>query len=103
MDHVRRLLNEALRGGDPGLSTVSKRLGLSVRSLQRKLKENGTSHQGLLDDLRHELSREYLLQSGMSVVDVAFLLGFSDPSAFHRAFRRWTGLTPREFKRAHTS
>jgi AraC-like DNA-binding protein len=82
------------------LAAVSKRLGLSARTLQRKLNEEGTSHQELLDELRRDLSRNYLLEPNMSVAEAAFLLGFSDPSAFHRAFRRWTGMTPKQFQRS---
>jgi AraC-like DNA-binding protein len=96
--HVRHLLTEALRGGDPGLPAISKRLGLSARTLQRKLKEEGTSHHDLLDELRRDLSRDYLLEPDMSIAETAFLLGFSAPSAFHRAFRRWTGMTPKQFQ-----
>jgi AraC-like DNA-binding protein len=97
---VRREIVGALgRGGDAGLEAVARRLGLSARTLQRKLREEGTSHQSLLDEIRRELSERYLREREMSVGEVAYLLGFSESSAFHRAFRRWTGLTPTEFRR----
>jgi AraC-like DNA-binding protein len=97
---VRSLLDEALRGGDAGLETIAKQMGMSARTLQRRLKEEGTSYQDLLDEMRRELSLQYLRESSMAICEVAYLLGFSEPSAFHRAFRRWTGTTPNAF-RAH--
>ena len=99
VDQTRDAIREALREGDPRLETVSQRLGISARTLQRRLREEGTSHQDLLDEVRSDLSRRYLRGPKLSVCEVAYLLGFSEPSAFHRAFRRWTGMTPREFRR----
>ena len=102
-ERVRRLLGEALNGGDPRQEAVSQKLGISVRTLQRRLSEEGTSHQDLLDEVRSELSRRYLQESKLAICEVAYILGFSEPSAFHRAFRRWTGVTPKEFRRAQVS
>lgn len=99
VDHVRQEINMGLRGGDPGLDAIAQKLGMSPRTLQRKLKDEGTSHQELLDQMRHELSIHYLQERQMAVCEVAFLLGFSETSAFHRAFKRWTGTTPGEFRR----
>jgi AraC-like DNA-binding protein len=100
---VRGLLTEALKAGDPRLETLSQRLGLSARTLQRRLREEGTSHQDLLDEVRSELSRRYLLEPELAICEVAYLLGFSEPSAFHRAFRRWTGVTPKAFRMSRGS
>ena len=97
-DEVRRMLFDALRGGDPGLDPVARRLRISARTLQRKLKEEGTSHQELLEEMRRDLSQRYLREPSMAICEVAYLLGFSEPSAFHRAFRRWTGTTPARFR-----
>lgn len=102
VNQVRHLLGEALNGGDARLETISQKLGLSVRTLQRRLREEGTSHQDLLDEMRSELSRRYLQESELAICEVAYLLGFSEPSAFHRAFRRWTGITPKEFRRTQS-
>ncbi|HBB34428.1 MAG TPA: AraC family transcriptional regulator [Cyanobacteria bacterium UBA8803] len=99
VDSVRREIGVGLRGGDPGLEAIAKKLGFAPRTLQRKLKEAGTSHQELLDLMRQELSIHYLQERQMAVCEVAFLLGFSETSAFHRAFKRWTGTTPGEFRR----
>jgi AraC-like DNA-binding protein len=98
VEEVRRVLFEALRGGDPGLDAVARRLGFGARTLQRKLKEERTSHQELLEEMRRDLSERYLREPRMAICEVAYLLGFSEPSAFHRAFRRWTGTTPARFR-----
>jgi AraC-like DNA-binding protein len=99
VDSVRQEISVGLRGGNPGLEAIAFRLGIAPRTLQRKLKEAGTSHQELLDEMRRELSIHYLQERQMAVCEVAFLLGFSETSAFHRAFKRWTGTTPGEFRR----
>lgn len=99
-EEVRALLFEALNGGDASLEAISQQMGTSPRTLQRKLKEEGTTHQDLLDEIRRDLSKRYLIEPQMAICEVAYLLGFSEPSAFHRAFRRWTGITPREYRRS---
>ncbi|HEY6188444.1 MAG TPA: AraC family transcriptional regulator [Pyrinomonadaceae bacterium] len=99
VDEVRALLFEAMQGGDASLEAISRQLGTSPRTLQRKLKEEGASHQDLLDEIRRDLSKRYLREPQMAICEVAYLLGFSEPSAFHRAFRRWTGITPRAYRR----
>jgi len=99
VDSVRREISVRLRGGDPGLEAIAHQLAITPRTLQRKLKEAGTSHQELLDEMRRELAIHYLQERQMAVCEVAFLLGFSETSAFHRAFKRWTGRTPGEFRR----
>jgi AraC-like DNA-binding protein len=99
---VRRLLGDALSGGDPNIVAVARQLGLSARTLQRKLRAEGTAYQDVLDEMRRDLARRYLREREMAVCEVAYLLGFSGPSAFHRAFRRWTGVTPKEFRQTKT-
>jgi AraC-like DNA-binding protein len=98
-DRVRQIVAESLCDGDHGLEPIAERLRMSPRTLQRRLQEEDTSHQQLVDELRHELAVKYLAEPNLSIGEVAFLLGFSDPSAFHRAFRRWTGKTPGEHRR----
>lgn len=100
LDGVNRLLSQALRGGDPSLGAIAQQLGYAPRTLQRKLEEAGTSYHTLLDDRRQELAIYYLREKQIAVSEVAFLLGFSETSAFHRAFRRWTGVSPGEFRRS---
>lgn len=96
---VRRLVTEALKSGEPSQSELSRKLGMSERTLQRRLREEGTSFAEILDGVRQELSALYLSEPGVAAYEVAFLLGYSEPSAFYRAFRRWTGMTPREYRR----
>lgn len=97
-NRVRCLLTEALGSGEPSQAEVGKRLGMSERTLQRRLRSEGITFAEILDGLRRELSVRYLSEPGVAVYEVAFLLGYSEPSAFHRAFRRWTGQTPKEYR-----
>jgi len=99
VDQVRQVVTEVLRDGEPSIEHLAPRLGVSVRSLQRRLREAGTSYKQVLDQVRHDLALRYLTAGELSIGEVAFLLGFSEPSAFHRAFKRWTGSTPGEFRR----
>jgi AraC-like DNA-binding protein len=94
-DLVRRALRTALSSDAAQLEAVARRLGLTARSLQRRLRDEGTSFQALRDDVRRTLADRYLGE-GFSLAEISFLLGFSEPSAFFRAFKRWTGLTPIE-------
>ncbi|HEY1957282.1 MAG TPA: AraC family transcriptional regulator [Polyangiaceae bacterium] len=94
-DQVRRALATALQSDDAQLDVVAKRLGTTGRSLQRRLKDEGTSFQAVRETMRRELADRYLGE-GLTFAEISFLLGFSEPSAFFRAFKRWTGLTPFE-------
>jgi AraC-like DNA-binding protein len=93
-DRVRHTVLAAFTGGSPTLPGLAKRLGVSERTLQRHLHQEGTSLQALIDGVRHELSLEYLRDSSLSVADVGLRLGYSSLAAFSRAFRRWTGVSP---------
>lgn len=98
VDQVRSIIASELRGGDPSLERVADELSLTPRTLQRKLQEFGTSHNELLDHMRRQLAMRYLREREMAICEVAYLLGFSESSSFHRAFKRWTGATPKEFR-----
>lgn len=89
---------ERLPDGPPNQQQIAEALHVSNRTLQRKLKEEGTSFMDLLQDTRLELARKYLRHPNRSVVETAYLLGFSEPSTFSRAFKRWTGMAPAEFR-----
>jgi AraC-like DNA-binding protein len=91
---TRTLLAAELRGGDPSLEAIAKKMHMSARTLQRRLDDAGTSHQALLDALRSEMAISYLADERIGISEVAFMLGYSEPSAFQRAFKRWTGTTP---------
>jgi len=93
---VERLLIPLLHKGDIGIDTVAEKLGLSRPTLYRKLKAEGTTFEKLLDELRRKMALHYLDGKRVSINETAYLVGFSDPSAFSRAFRRWTGKSPKK-------
>ncbi len=97
LDRVRAVLAERLTS-DPSPASVAAALGTSVRSLQRRLRDQGFSYVTLLNETRRQLGTAYLLEERYSVTEIAFQLGFDDASAFARAFRRWTGLSPSEYR-----
>jgi AraC-like DNA-binding protein len=94
IDVLRSLIAEALQTGVPALDQLARKMGTTERTLRRRLEESGTSFRGLLDETRAELARRYIRDQHLPQAEVAFLLGFTDTSAFHRAFKRWTGMTP---------
>ncbi len=91
---VRATLVELLPAGAGTAQGVARHLGISTRTLQRRLGDEGVTFQELLADVREGLARHYLTQSALSLTEIAFLLGYDDPNSFHRAFNRWTGRTP---------
>jgi AraC-like DNA-binding protein len=95
---ARQVLCRLLPQGEPRREVVAQALHLSQRTLQRRLQEEGTSYQQLLDDTRRELAEQYLGQVSLTLLEIAYLLGFADPSNFFRAFRRWFGETPGEYR-----
>jgi AraC-like DNA-binding protein len=92
---VESLIMPILHKGDVSMDLVADKLGLSRQTLFRKLKAEGTSFEKLLDELRHQLAVHYLKGKKVSVNETAYLVGFSEPAAFSRAFKRWTGSSPR--------
>jgi AraC-like DNA-binding protein len=91
---VRREIGANLASGRVSIDLISRRLGTSRRSLQRRLAEEGTSFQALLDETRTELALAYLQDQNLSAEETSYLLGFGDPNSFYRAFQGWTGMTP---------
>lgn len=89
---------ERLQDGPPNQKQVAEALNVSNRTLQRKLKDEGTSFIDLLQDTRLQLAEKYLSQPQRSIVEIAYLLGFSEPSTFSRAFKRWTGQAPADYR-----
>ncbi len=98
-DHVRRLLWSSLSDGVPDLDDVARGLGMSARTLQRRLRDEGTTFAAVLSGFRQDMARPLLRDGRLAVSEVAFLLGYEDPSSFQRAFRRWAGRSPRAFRR----
>lgn len=95
---VRELVAAQVREGEPAQAAVARHLGMSERTLQRRLSEEGVAFATLVEEVRAELARLYLGDPKLAVFEVAFLLGYSEPSAFNRAFRRWTGMSPSQFR-----
>lgn len=93
---IRRAMLVLLPHGEPTLATVARQLGLGPRTLQRRLGEQALTFRTVLDEVRRESALQQLAQPDVSIAEVAFALGFSSPSAFHHAFRRWTGRSPRQ-------
>jgi AraC-like DNA-binding protein len=98
-DRVRAVLGSVLGRGEASLSAIAVTLKTSERTLQRKLAAEGLTFDGLLDDLRRDLALRYLADPKIAIAEIAYLLGYSEPSPFHRAFKRWTGMSPAEARR----
>ena len=96
---VRRLIMSLIPQGETEIQSVARALATSARSLQRRLSAAGTSYHQLLDSTRCEAATHYLQDHRLSIGEVGYLLGYSEPPAFHRAFKRWNGITPQEFRR----
>jgi len=95
---VASVLAQRLKGAIPPLKEIARELSMSDRNLQRALRSDGTTYQKLLDQVRRDLAISHLRDGATSASQVGFLLGFSEPSAFHRAFRRWTGQAPSAYR-----
>jgi AraC-like DNA-binding protein len=98
---VRTRLIEQLPSGHVSQESIASSLFMSTRTLQRKLQEENTSYKELLTETRHELAMRYMASSSSPVSEVAYLLGFSEVGNFTRAFKRWTGMAPTEFRSRH--
>ncbi|HWA88502.1 MAG TPA: AraC family transcriptional regulator [Rhizomicrobium sp.] len=96
---VESALLPILHAGDASMDAVARKLALSRQTLARRLKAEGTTFEKVLDALRHRLALAYLGNDKVSVHQCAYLTGFSDPAAFSRAFKRWTGATPGRWRR----
>ena len=94
VDRVRQLVAGGLVRNGAEAVGVAEGLNMSRRTLQRRLRDEGTSVRDIVDSVRRDLAMRYLCEREIAVAEVAFLLGFSEASAFHRAFKRWTGTTP---------
>jgi len=95
---LREVLRDRLPSGVPSIGVVARALGTSGRTLQRRLAEEGLSFQGVIDGLRADLARAYVRTARLSVSELAARLGYAQPSAFVRAFKRWTGSTPKQLR-----
>jgi len=96
---VEQALIEALPNGEPSKQVIARTLAMSPRNLQRRLAAEGTSFKEILNEARVSLARSYIQEGRLPVTEIAFVLGFADISAFSRAFKRWTGMSPRDYAR----
>ena len=99
---VREAIEAELRGGHPQLESIARQLATSPRTLQRRLKDQGVLFNDVLDAMRYRAAKTYLAQGDVASAEVAYLLGFAGQSSFNRAFRRWSGQTPTEYRRRTT-
>ena len=95
---VRSYISRSLSEGIPTITDVASHLGMSGRTLQRRLAEDGHTFQALVDTSRRQLAERLLKQTDYSLAEIAFMTGYSEQSAFTRAFKRWGGQTPRSFR-----
>lgn len=101
VERVERALWAQIKDGRPTVENVANDLAMSPRTLQRRLREEGTSFAACLDGFRRDMATSLLKDHELAIYEVAFLLGYSEPSTFYRAFRRWTDVSPRAFRAAH--
>ncbi len=95
---VRTVVARSLRDGEPRIAEVAQRLGMTARTLQRRLQDEALGFTALVDEARLQLARRYLADDSLSISEVSFALGYSEPSAFTRAFKRWSGSAPAEYR-----
>lgn len=95
---VRACLEAQLPAGEPSAEGIAQTLHLSLRSLQRHLADEGSGYESLLSDTRHSLALQHMRDPRCSISEVAYLLGFADTSSFSRAFKRWTGQAPSQYR-----
>jgi AraC-like DNA-binding protein len=95
-DHVKATLKKTLAGQRPELRAVARELGVSTRTLQRRLSDEHVTFQELIVEARRELARHYLQYSSLELSETAYLLGYEDSNSFFRAFQQWEGTSPGE-------
>lgn len=98
MDQVKRLIKQRIASGKPDIVEIAREFGMSERTLQRRITDEGSSYRALLDEARREMSRHLLSSAQNGIEDIAFLLGFQDARSFYRAFRSWEGVTPAQWR-----
>jgi AraC-like DNA-binding protein len=99
-ERIRRMLRRHLDSEMPSLEEVGKSLGITPQTLRRRLQEQGQGYQAIKDDLRRDAAIEYLARPNLTLIEIANRLGFSEASTFHRAFKKWTGVAPGEYRQS---
>jgi AraC-like DNA-binding protein len=96
---VRELITALLPSGQPMIDDVARELGMGSRTLRRRLADQGLIYKEIVEDVRHKLALHYMRDKRISLKQMAYLLGYSDLAAFNHAFHRWTGSSPRDYRR----
>ena len=97
-EKVKAIFNNELGSELPSAQQVAEQLNMSVRTLHRHLNKEGTSYQQLKDDFRKEAVLAYMNRRELSINAISLLMGFQDSSAFHRSFKKWTGMSPGQYR-----
>ena len=104
VDQVRAAAAEELTKNTAGQASVSRRLGMSTATLRRRLDQvHGTRYSEVVDQLRREVAAKHLVESKLRIEEISQRAGFAQPAPFYRAFKRWFGCTPAEYRRAYRS
>lgn len=98
---IRSLIGRDIHGELPPFEDIAKQLYMTPQTLRRRLKAEGTSYQELKDNIRRDIAIYYLSQPSLCINDIASRVGFTEPSTFHRAFKKWTGVTPLAYRESH--
>ena len=101
-EQAKGILKRSLAGQRPRLEDIAIELRMSARTLQRKLLEDGTTFHVLMEEARHEMARHYLRQASLELNETAYLLGYEDPNSFIRAFHKWEGTSPGDWRSTHS-
>jgi AraC-like DNA-binding protein len=100
LGNIHKLIVEGLPGGIPSVIQVAEYLGMSPRTLKRRLSEKGLTFRDLVQKIQQDVSLDLIKNSPLSMAEIAFQTGFSEQSAFNRAFKRWTGESPADFRKS---
>ena len=101
LPQITRIVAAEMSSGAPSIDEICDQLNLSRRTLQRRLKEHGIEFSTLIEDVRRELALSYMKESNYSMTEISLLVGYSESASFTRAFRRWTGQSPQQYRAAH--
>jgi AraC-like DNA-binding protein len=96
--HVRRAVTTGLADGRASMTEIARQLAMAPRTLQRRLSDEATTFQRVVEEVRRDAAERHLGESALSIAEISFALGYSEPAAFHRAFRRWKRTTPQAYR-----